>query len=376
MMKLKIITVVGTRPEIIRLSRIIKKLDIYFNHILVHTGQNYNFKLSNIFFKELKLKKPQFNLNCKSKNAIEFISKSLVRFDKILEIEKPDAVLVLGDTNSALTVLCAKKRKIPIFHIEAGNRCFDDSVPEEINRRIIDHIADINLTYSSYASSNLKLEGLNQDRIIKVGSPLYEVYNFYHSEIEDSSIIDKLNLKNQKFILASVHREENVDSKNNLIIILNAILTLKKKFKLPVIFSSHPRIRKRIKEFKLKFNSKINFCDPFGFFDYVKLMKNAKLVISDSGSITEEASILSIPCLNLRNSNERQEGMEYGTVIMTGLNVVNIINSADIVLKNVQNQTIERKIYPDYSEENVSDKIISIVQSYTHYINKKTWFRF
>ena len=375
-MKLKIISIVGTRPEIIRLSRILIKLDLHFNHKLVHTGQNYDYQLNNVFFKELKLRKPDYNLNCGSKNAIEFIGKSLLKFDKVIGIEKPDAVLVLGDTNSALTVLCAKKRKIPIFHIEAGNRCFDDSVPEEINRKIIDHIADINLTYSSYASSNLKLEGLNQDRIIKVGSPLFEVYNFYNSQIEDSSIIDKLNLKNQKYILASIHREENVDSRNNLLTILDAILTLKKKFKLPIIFSAHPRIRKKIKEFKLKLNSKINFCDPFGFFDYVKLMKNTKLVLSDSGSITEEASILSVPCLNIRNSNERQEGMEYGTVIMTGLNVTNIINSADIALKNIANQNTEKKIYPDYSEENVSDKIISIIQSYTHYINKKTWFRF
>ena len=206
-MKLKVITVVGTRPEIIRLSRIINKLDFYFNHILVHTGQNYNFELSNIFFKELKLKKPQYNLSCKSKSAIEFIGKSLVRFDKILELEKPDAVLVLGDTNSALTVLCAKKRKIPIFHIEAGNRCFDESVPEEINRKIVDHISDINMTYSTYASSNLKSEGIHQEKIIKIGSPLYEVYNYYSSQIENSNILKKLKVSTKNYILASIHRE-------------------------------------------------------------------------------------------------------------------------------------------------------------------------
>jgi len=220
-MKLKVITVVGTRPEIIRLSRIIKKLDSYFNHILVHTGQNYNFELSNIFFKELKLKKPDFNLNCKSKNAIEFISKSLVRFDKLLESVKPDAVLVLGDTNSSLTVLCAKKRKIPIFHIEAGNRCFDESVPEEINRKIVDHISDINMTYSSYASSNLRSEGIHQDRIIKIGSPLYEVYNYYSTQINNSNILKKLKISSQNYILASIHREENVDNKKNLESIFN-----------------------------------------------------------------------------------------------------------------------------------------------------------
>ena len=377
-MKLKVITVVGTRPEIIRLSRIIKKLDFHFNHILVHTGQNYNFELSNIFFKELKIKKPNFNLNCKSKNAIEFISKSLVRFDRILELEKPDAVLVLGDTNSALTVLCAKKRKIPIFHIEAGNRCFDESVPEEINRKIIDHIADINLTYSSYASYNLKSEGISQDRIIKVGSPLLEVYNFYDSQIENSNIIKKLNLKSGEYILASIHREENVDFKRNLQIILNAILVLQKKLKVPVIFSSHPRTKLKIKKFKLNLENKINFHKPFGFFDYAKLLKNSKIVVSDSGSLTEETSILSIPSINIRDSNERQEGMEYGTTIMTSVNVDNIINAAEITLNKIkQNKIFENsKIYPDYSEENVSDKIVNIIQSYTHYINKKVWFKF
>jgi UDP-N-acetylglucosamine 2-epimerase (non-hydrolysing) len=377
-MKLKVITVVGTRPEIIRLSRIIKKLDIHFNHILVHTGQNYNFELSNVFFKELKIKKPDFNLNCKSKNAVEFISKSLVRFDKILESEKPDAVLVLGDTNSALTVLCAKKRKIPTFHVEAGNRCFDESVPEEINRRIIDHIADINLTYSSYASSNLKSEGISQDRIIKVGSPLFEVYNFYDSQIENSNIIKKLNLKSGEYILASIHREENVDFKFNLQIILNSILVLQKKLKVPVIFSSHPRTKLRIKKFKLNLENKINFCEPFGFFDYAKLLKNSKIVLSDSGSLTEETSILSIPSINIRDSNERQEGMEYGTTIMTSVNLDNIINAAEITLNKIkENKVFENnKIYPDYSEENVSDKIVNIIQSYTHYINKKVWFKF
>jgi UDP-N-acetylglucosamine 2-epimerase (non-hydrolysing) len=377
-MKLKVITVVGTRPEIIRLSRVIKKLDFHFNHILVHTGQNYNFELSNIFFKELKIKKPNFNLNCKSKNAIEFISKSLVRFDRILESEKPDAVLVLGDTNSALTVLCAKKRKIPIFHIEAGNRCFDESVPEEINRKIVDHIADINLTYSSYASHNLKSEGISQDRIIKVGSPLLEVYNFYDSQIENSNIIKKLNLKSGEYILASIHREENVDFKHNLQIILNAILVLQKKLKVPVIFSSHPRTKLKIKKFKLNLEKKINFHKPFGFFDYAKLLKNSKIVLSDSGSLTEETSILSIPSINIRDSNERQEGMEYGTTIMTSVNVDNIINAAEITMNKIKQKKIfeNNKIYPDYSEENVSDKIVNIIQSYTHYINKKVWFKF
>jgi UDP-N-acetylglucosamine 2-epimerase (non-hydrolysing) len=374
-MKLKVITVVGTRPEIIRLSRIIKKLDFYFNHILVHTGQNYNFELSNIFFKELKLKRPKFNLNCKSKNAVEFIGKSLVRFDKILDIEKPDAVLVLGDTNSALTVLCAKKRKIPIFHIEAGNRCFDESVPEEINRKIVDHISDINMTYSSYASSNLKSEGLHQDKIIKIGSPLYEVYSHYSPQIENSNILKKLKISNKNYILASVHREENVDNKKNLESIFNSIIKLRKKLKVNVIFSSHPRIQKRIKEFKLKLDKYIDFYKPFGFFDYAKLMKSAKIVLSDSGSITEETSILSIPSVNLRTSNERQEGMECGISIMSGLNSRDILNAADIIINNKKIDEFDNGIYPDYAISDVSDTVAKIIQSYTHYINKKTWFK-
>ena len=374
-MKLKIITVVGTRPEIIRLSRIIKKLDLYFDHILVHTGQNYNYELSNIFFKELKLKKPDFNLSCKSKNAIEFISKSLVRFDKILEVEKPDAVLVLGDTNSALTVLCAKKRKIPIFHIEAGNRCFDQSVPEEINRKIVDHISDINMTYSSYASSNLKLEGVHQDRIIKIGSPLFEVYNYYSEQIENSNILNKLKIKEKNYILASIHREENVDNEKNLQSIFNSIINLRKKLKLNVIFSSHPRIQKRIRKFNLKLDKYICFYKPFGFFDYVKLMKNAKIILSDSGSITEETSILSIPSVNVRSSNERQEGMERGLSIMSGLNSKDILNAAGIAINNKKLEEFNNIIYHDYAISNVSETVVKIIQSYTHYINKKTWFK-
>jgi UDP-N-acetylglucosamine 2-epimerase (non-hydrolysing) len=375
-MKLKIITVVGTRPEIIRLSRIIKKLDLYFDHILVHTGQNYNYELSNIFFKELKLKKPDFNLNCKSKNAIEFISKSLVRFDKILEVEKPDAVLVLGDTNSALTVLCAKKRKIPIFHIEAGNRCFDQSVPEEINRKIVDHISDINMTYSSYASTNLKLEGVHQDRIIKIGSPLFEVYNYYSDDIENSNVLNKLKITEKNYILASIHREENVDNKKNLESIFNSIIKLRKKIKLNVIFSSHPRIQKRIRKFNLKLDKYIYFCKPFGFFDYVKLMKNAKIILSDSGSITEETSILSIPSVNVRSSNERQEGMEQGLSIMSGLNSKDILNAADIVINNKKLEEFNNIIYHDYAMSNVSETVVKIIQSYTHYINKRIWFKY
>lgn len=375
-MKLKVITVVGTRPEILRLSIIIKKLDFYFNHILVHTGQNYDFELSSIFFKELKLKKPNHNLYCKSKNTMEFIGKSLTRFDKILELEKPDAVLVLGDTNSALTVLCAKKRKIPIFHIEAGNRCFDESVPEEINRKIVDHISDINMTYSTYASSNLKSEGIHQDKIIKIGSPLYEVYNYYTSQIENSNILKKLKISNKNYILASIHREENVDNKKNLDSIFNSIIKLREKLKVNVVFSTHPRIQKKIKKDRYKLRKYIDFYKPFGFFDYVQLMKSAKIVLSDSGSITEESSILSIPSINLRTSNERQEGMELGISIMSGLDTKDILNAADIIINNKRTEKFDNLIYPDYAISDVSDTVVKIIQSYTHYINKKTWFKF
>jgi len=371
-MKLKILTILGTRPEIIRLSQIIKKLESNFNHVLAHTGQNYNFELDSIFFKELGIKKPNYKLNGKFSTPIEFISNALLEVDKILEKEKPDAVLVLGDTNSALTALCVKKKKIPIFHIEAGNRCFDENVPEEINRKIVDHIADINLTYSDYASKNLLLEGLHQNTVIKIGSPLLEVYNQYSSNIDNSNILNKLKLLPKKYMLASIHREENVDHKETLISILKSLISLKKKFNTKIIFSSHPRILKNIKKFKIKIKNKdIIFFKPFGFFDYVKLMKNSKLVMSDSGSITEETSILSIPSLNIRNSNERQEGMEYGTVIMTGTKKTNILNSAEILLSKRSKKDIAKNIYPDYSMDNVSEKVVTIIQSYAHYVKNK-----
>jgi len=411
-MKSKILTILGTRPEIIRLSQIIRKLDLNFNHVLVHTGQNYNFELDSIFFKELEIKKPNYKLNVKFSTPIEFISKALLEVDKILEKEKPDAVLVLGDTNSALTALCAKKKKIPIFHIEAGNRCFDENVPEETNRKIVDnialtalcakkkkipifhieagnrcfdenvpeetnrkivdHIADINLTYSDYASKNLLLEGLHQNTVIKIGSPLLEVYNQYSSNIDNSNILKKLKLLPKKYMLASIHREENVDYEETLISILKSLISLKNKFNTKIIFSSHPRILKNIKKFKIKIKDKdIIFFKPFGFFDYAKLMKNSKLVMSDSGSITEETSILSIPSLNLRNSNERQEGMEYGIVIMTGTKITNILNSAEILLSKGSKKDIAKNIYPDYSMDNVSEKVVTIIQSYANYVKNK-----
>jgi len=372
-MKFKILTIVGTRPEIIRLSCIIKKLDLFFEHILVNTGQNFDNNLNKFFFRELKIKNPDYNLNCRGKTTSHFLSQLFLKIEKVLDVEKPDAVVILGDTNSALSSICAKRKKIPIFHIEAGNRCFDERVPEEINRKIVDHIADINLTYSSYATQNLIREGLPRERIIKIGSPLYEVYMSNLIKVEQSNICNKLNLKKKEFILASIHREENVDNHEYLKNILDSLLELKKKLKLKVIFSTHPRTRKKINLLKKNYKNKIDFYKPFAYLDFVSLMKNSALVMSDSGSITEETSILSIPSLNLRFTNERQEGMEYGTVIMTGLKSPDILNAANIALRqHKENET--KFLLTDYSRTEVSTSVVNIIQSYIPYIKNKIWY--
>jgi UDP-N-acetylglucosamine 2-epimerase len=370
----KILTIFGTRPEIIRLSCIIQKLDKFFNHKCVNTGQNFDVNLNKIFFKDLALRAPDYNLKIKSLTSADFLSKLFLKIDKVLEKENPDAILILGDTNSALSSIFAKKRKIPIFHIEAGNRCRDERVPEEINRKIVDHIADMNLTYSNYASENLILEGINKDRIIKVGSPLFEVFNFYESKIEKSKILKRLNLTENKYILASIHREENLESIKNLKIIFKSLHLLQKKLNIPLIFSAHPRTIKQIRKSKIKLSKKILLKKPFGYLDYVKMMRYAKLIVSDSGSITEETSILGLPSINLRSSNERQEGMENGIVIMTGLDQNSILDSAKIVLQKKKDNI--RNVYSDYSNPNVSDTIITILQSYIGYIKNKNYPEF
>ena len=375
-MKKKILTILGTRPEIIRLSCIIKKIDNYFINILVNTNQNYDKNLNLVFFKELNLSPPKYNFPKKKfLNSINFISNTLIQIDKILAFEKPDAVLVLGDTNTALSVLCAKKRNIPIFHIEAGNRCYDQRVPEEINRVLVDKISDINLVYSDVAKQNLIKENFDLDKIIKIGSPLFEVFKENHVQIENSNILKKLNLTEKKYILLSCHREENVDKFNNLSQIILATKKIAKKFNLKIIFSIHPRTKDKIKKANKSMLKNIINHKPFGFFDYIKLQMNSKLTISDSGSIVEESNILNFAAINIRETTERQEGMEKGFAVLSGLKINDIVSSAEIVLKRFSNKP-RLDIHKDYFEEHVSDKVINAIQSYIPYINRKVWFKY
>lgn len=375
-MKKKILTILGTRPEIIRLSCIIKKIDNFFVNILVNTNQNYDKNLNLVFFKELNLRPPKYNFPKKKfLNSINFISNTLIQIDKILAFEKPAAVLVLGDTNTALSVLCAKKRNIPIFHIEAGNRCYDQRVPEEINRVLVDKISDINLVYSDVAKQNLIKENFDLDKIIKIGSPLFEVFKENHVRIENSNILKKLNLTEKKYILLSCHREENVDKFNNLSQIILATKKIAKKFNLKIIFSIHPRTKDKIKKANKSMLKNIINHKPFGFFDYIKLQMNSKLTISDSGSIVEESNILNFAAINIRETTERQEGMEKGFAVLSGLKINDIVSSAEIVLKRFSNKP-RLDIHNDYFEEHVSDKVINAIQSYIPYINRKVWFKY
>jgi len=374
-MKKKVLIILGTRPEIIRLSCIIPKLQKNFNTKIVNTNQNFNTNLNKIFFEQLNLKKPDYNLKIKNNNPIEFISELFIKIDKILSIEIPDGVLVLGDTNSALSVFCAKKKKIPIFHLEAGNRCFDQRVPEEINRSLIDKLSDVNMTYSEIAKQNLIKENFDSDRVIKVGSPLFEVFNSYKDNIDNSNILKRLHLKKEKYLVVSCHREENIENIKNLKNIFIAVNKVAQKNKLKVIFSTHPRMRKKLKNINKNNLKNITFCKPFGFFDYIKLQSNSKLTLSDSGSIVEESNILNFPAVNLRETTERQEGMEKGFCLISSLEVDSIINSSEIIL-NKYSSIVNKDVHPDYSEPHVSDKITIIIQSFLNYINRKIWFKF
>ena len=367
-------TIVGTRPEIIKLSRVICELDKFTNHILVHTGQNYDYELNEIFFKDLEIRKPDYFLNAVGKSTAETISKVINESDKIIEKVKPDAVLLYGDTNSCLSVISAKRKQVPIFHMEAGNRCFDQRVPEEINRKIVDHLSDINMPLTEHAKQYLISEGIDPSTIIKTGSCMKEILDYYSSKIEKSTIHKKLGLKTKNYFLVSAHREENVDYQENLTSLLLSLNSISEEYGLPVIVSTHPRTKDRLKKMKnkIKPHKLISFLKPMGFFDYINLQKHSYCVISDSGTITEESSILQFPAIMIRQAHERPEGMDKGTLIMSGLEKDRIKESISVVTEQYKNG-ITPNIVEDYNEENVSQKVVKIILSYIDYINRTVW---
>jgi UDP-N-acetylglucosamine 2-epimerase (non-hydrolysing) len=372
MKKLKVMTVVGTRPEIIRLSCVIKKLEECeaIEHILVHTGQNYDYELNEVFFKDLNLRKPDYFLNAATGTAVETIGNILIKIDPIMEQVKPDAFLVLGDTNSCLCAISAKRRKIPVFHMEAGNRCFDQRVPEEINRKIVDHISDINLPYSTISRDYLINEGIPADRVIKTGSPMFEVLNSKKEEIAKSEIIQTLGLKKDNYFVVSAHREENINSETNFLDLVESLNAIAETYQLPIIVSTHPRTRKMIEEKGIKFNELIKTMKPLGFIDYINLQMNAKAVLSDSGTISEETSVLGLKALNIRQAHERPEAMEEAVVMMVGLKKERIMQGLQI-LETQKKETLKQ--VSDYTMPNVSDKVVRIILSYTDYVNRVVW---
>ncbi|MDC0309223.1 UDP-N-acetylglucosamine 2-epimerase (non-hydrolyzing) [bacterium] len=370
---LKVMTIVGTRPEIIRLSRIIFKLDKFCEHILVHTGQNYDYELNEVFFSDLGIRRPDVFLEAAGANAAETIGQVIISADKAMQQNQPDALLLLGDTNSSLAAIPAKRRKIPIFHMEAGNRCFDFRVPEEINRKIVDHTSDINLTYSDIARNYLLREGFPPDQVVKTGSPMREVLDHYVKEIDSSDILDRLELIPHQYFVVSSHREENVDSPENLQKIIDISNDLATSYGSPIIFSTHPRTRKRLDELGVTTNPLIRFLKPFGFFDYIKLQVESRCVLSDSGTITEESSILNFPALNMREVHERPEGVEEASVIMVGLSVELVHQSLRVLDSQSRGKTRLLRLVDDYSPQNVSDKVVRLILSYTDYVNRKVW---
>ena len=376
MNKLKLMTVVGTRPEIIRLSRVMQACDKYFDHIIVHTGQNYDYELNEIFFTDLGIRKPDHFLNAAGATGAETIGNVIIGVDKVLEEVKPEALLVLGDTNSCMAVIPAKRRKIPTFHMEAGNRCFDMRVPEEINRRIVDHTADINLTYSTIARDYLLVEGLPADLVIKTGSPMFEVLNHYKAKIEASDILETLGLKEQQYFIVSAHREENINSEQNFLDLVDMLNAVAEKYQFPVIVSTHPRTRNRIEELNIKFHPLVQLLKPLGFSDYNKLQLSAKAALSDSGTINEESSILNFPALNLRQAHERPEGMEEAAVMMVGLTAKRILQGLDILESQSRGEERSLRLVDDYSMPNVSEKVVRIILSYTDYVNRVVWKKY
>jgi UDP-N-acetylglucosamine 2-epimerase (non-hydrolysing) len=374
--KLKLMTVVGTRPEIIRLSRVMAACDQYFDHILVHTGQNYDYELNEIFFTDLGIRKPDHFLNAAGGTGAETIGNVIITVDKILDEVQPEALLVLGDTNSCMAVLPAKRRKIPTFHMEAGNRCFDMRVPEEINRRIVDQTADINLTYSTIARDYLLAEGLPADLVIKTGSPMFEVLNHYKAKIEASDVLERLGLKEQQYFIVSAHREENINSDQNFLDLVGMLNVVAEKYQFPVIVSTHPRTRKRIEQLNIEFHPLVQLLKPLGFSDYNKLQLSAQAALSDSGTINEESSILNFPALNLRQAHERPEGMEEAAVMMVGLTAERILQGLEILESQARGEDRLLRLVADYSMPNVSDKVVRIIMSYTDYVNRVIWKQF
>jgi UDP-N-acetylglucosamine 2-epimerase (non-hydrolysing) len=371
---LKVMTIVGTRPELIKMSRVIAEFDLHTKHVLVHTGQNYDYELNQVFFDDLGIRKPDHFLEAVGKNVAQTIACVIEKADEVMAVEKPDAVMLYGDTNSGLSVIAAKRRKIPVFHMEAGNRCFDQRVPEELNRKVLDHLSDINMVLTEHARRYLLAEGIPADRIIKTGSHMQEVLEHYMPKIKGSDVLDRLNLQPQHYFLLSAHREENVDSPENLQDLLNTLQALVKQHEMPVIVSTHPRTMQRMEKLGMDgLDSRIHFLKPFGFFDYVKLQMEAFCVLSDSGTITEEASLLNLPAVTIRNAHERPEGMDEGVLIMSGLKAERVLDAVRVATR--QHNKAERtfRIVPDYECGAVSKKVLRVVLSYTDFVNREVW---
>jgi UDP-N-acetylglucosamine 2-epimerase len=373
MTPLKIMTIVGTRPEVIKLCRVIRTLDVHVRHVLVHTGQNHDYELNQVFFEQLEIRKPDHFLNVVATNLGETLGNILARAYDVMELERPDAILLLGDTNSCLSAIVAKRLKIPIFHMEAGNRCFDQRVPEELNRKIVDHVSDINLTYSDHARDYLLREGLPPERVIKTGSPMFEVLSYYHARIEQSEILKTLQLKPGDYFVVSAHREENVDSPAQFDKLLDLLRTVADTYRKRLIVSTHPRTRARIEAVGVRLPQLVELHKPFGFFDYVHLQRQAKAVISDSGTITEESSILNFPAVNIREAHERPEGMEEAAVLLTGLSPVRVLQGVELLLAQAERGEALPRQVADYQADNVSDKVVRIILSYTDYVRRVVW---
>jgi len=375
-MALKVMTIVGTRPELIKLSRVIAELDARLPHVLVHTGQNFDYELNKIFFEQLEIRKPDHFLEVAAATPAQAIANIIAKSDEILAKESPDALLLLGDTNSCLSAIAAKRRKIPIFHMEAGNRCFDERTPEEINRKIVDHVSDINLPYSEHARRYLLAEGLKAETVIKTGSPMREVLQHYMPKIERSGVLKELAVTPDGYFLVSAHREENVDMKENLLALLDSIKAIGEAHRLPVIVSTHPRTRKRLEELgQVDAGPYVRFLKPLGFLDYMKLQMHARCVVSDSGTITEESSIAGFPAITIRNTHERPEGMDEGTLVMSGLRSEHVLKSIEVVLAQHGEGARAFRTVPDYDPDNVSKKVVRIILSYVDYVNRYTWHR-